>query len=79
MMEFSEYKEQFRKAWKRERAALALTDTTNPLREGQVAWNELYDVRPDICRKIMQGSRGIDPFSDNSRIPAFLRFVEENW
>lgn len=79
-MDFSEYKIQFRRAWNREQSAAALTDTTSPLREGQVAWNELYSARPDLCRKIMDSwNKDIDPFNDDSRIPAFFKFVEENW
>lgn len=48
-------------------------------RMGQFAWNYLYEVRPDICRLIMAGPKAIDPFYDDSRIPAFFKFVEENW
>ncbi len=51
----------------------------NPLRNGQLAWNELFEVRPDICRLIMAGPKELDPFNDDSRIPAFFKFVEENW
>lgn len=79
-MNFSDFKERFERACEREKSVSALTDYPM-MREGQIAWNELYDVRPDLCREIMgaKDTSLIDPFSDNSRIPAFLSFVESNW
>lgn len=54
--------------------------SSESLSKGRVAWNALYELRPDLCRKIMDSwNKDIDPFNDDSRIPAFMEFVEENW
>ena len=77
-MDFADFKSHVRKAHEKEKSVSALTDYPM-MRKGQIAWNELYEVRPDICRLIMAGAREIDPFVDDSRLPAFYEFVEENW
>ena len=46
-------------------------------RQGQVAFNILADIRPDISTKIQGTER--DPFYDDERLLAFYDFVARNW
>lgn len=46
-------------------------------RRGQMFFNVLADARPDLAEQV-RGTT-LDPFHDNSRIPDFLRHVEDNW
>ena len=46
-------------------------------RRGQRAFNVLRDMRPDLAERVR--STGVDPFYEDSRLPAFLAWVEANW
>jgi hypothetical protein len=47
------------------------------LRKGQWMFNLLWTCFPDIADKIR--TTEFDPFFDDSRIPAFLKHLEENY
>lgn len=47
-------------------------------RIGQVAFNSLCEVRPEIADRI-RGNGALDPFYIDANIPAFAEFVRENW
>jgi hypothetical protein len=46
-------------------------------REGQNFMNKLSMVRKDLGDLLMEN--GLDPFYDDSRLPAALAFVKANW
>lgn len=46
-------------------------------RVGQFAFNELLRFRPDLAEQI-RGTE-LDPFHQDSRLPAFLESLEEKW
>jgi len=49
-------------------------------RRGQFAMNALFILRKDIYDKLVKEDRDkIDPFYDDSLMPAFWDFVVENW
>ena len=48
------------------------------LRDGQIAYNELYTARVDIADWVW-GYSGLDPFYYNSNLPAFWECVKERW
>ena len=49
-------------------------------RKGQFAMNALFHLRRDIYDKLMKSyEHEIDPFYDDSHLPAFYDFVVENW
>ena len=52
----------------------AVSRTPAQLRPGQVAFNALFTLRADWAEEI-RGS-GLDPFYNDSRLPAFYRWVE---
>ena len=47
------------------------------LRWGQVMFNTLYEVRPDLAEQVR--GTDIDPFYDDARGLAFMAFVVGNW
>jgi hypothetical protein len=47
----------------------------HPLREGQIAFNRLYVLNPELAEQV-RGTEA-DPFYDDSRLPAFHERVEE--
>ena len=47
-------------------------------RPGQLAYNMLRKVRPDLADQV-RGQQGIDPFHRDDNLPAFFQFVEDNW
>lgn len=55
---------------------------THGERYGQALFNHLAAVRPDLSEKI-RGVSDKDPFycegNKDSRIDAFVKFIEENW
>lgn len=46
-------------------------------RRGQAAFNLLHQERPDLSEEIHTSC--LDPYYDDTRLPQFLRFVEELW
>ena len=46
-------------------------------RVGQTYFNVLYLLRPDLSERV-RGSE-LDPFHVDTRLPAFLAFVVEEW
>lgn len=46
-------------------------------RPGQVAFNVLYEDRPDLAVRIRGGN--IDPFYDDDALVEFYAWVSENW
>lgn len=46
-------------------------------RSGQVYFNVLYQVRPDLSERIR--TTDLDPFYRDQRLPQFLEFVANNW
>lgn len=46
-------------------------------REGQVLYNMLWRVRPDLCNGLQ--SAGLDPFSVESRRLKAMEWIELNW
>ena len=51
--------------------------TRSDLRVGQIYFNKLYDVRPDVANRL-RGSK-IDPFFKNYVIDTVKQFVKDNW
>lgn len=51
---------------------------TNSLRQGQVAYNELEKLRPDIASLVV-GHYARDPFYRADALPTFYEFVESQW
>jgi hypothetical protein len=47
------------------------------IRYGQASFNALAEMRPDLATQIVGSAR--DPFHDNSRLPDFYTWVEQNW
>lgn len=47
------------------------------LRVGQIYFNRLYDVRPDVANRL-RGSK-IDPFFKNYVTDTVKQFVKDNW
>lgn len=56
---------------------LSLTFADNVLRKGQVFYNTLFIIRPDLASKLTE--LGIDPFYDCSKLDRAIIFVKENW
>jgi len=53
-------------------------NTRHPsLRRGQVAYNLLFDFRPDLAREIV--GTNVDPFHDDSKINMFMHRLAELW
>jgi hypothetical protein len=54
-------------------------------RPGQYYWNVLAKQRPDLIRLMLElrtcdfNTPDVDPFYDDSKLPAFLAFVQRNW
>lgn len=46
------------------------------LREGQALWAVVYEKYPDLAVKSQMF--GVDPFNDDSLIPAFCTYIYEN-
>lgn len=46
-------------------------------RDGQTAFNVLWDMRPDLSEQIRATS--LDPFHMDERLEAFHDFVRSNW
>lgn len=46
-------------------------------RAGQAAFNVLYEMRPDLSGQIRAAA--LDPFHDDSKLPAFYAWVKEHW
>lgn len=46
-------------------------------RRGQTYFNMLYQVRPELAEEIRTSC--LDPFYDDTRIPAFLEAVKSMW
>jgi len=61
--------------------AVVIMNKNKHLRYGQVLFNHLADVRPDLSEKIR--GTDIDPFYLSSprdeRFDAFATFIEKNW
>lgn len=47
-------------------------------RLGQYAFNLLHVTQPDLAR-ILTGNPSLDPYYDDSKIHAFMAFVEDHW
>ena len=47
-------------------------------RSGQWAFNLLCYVRADLADRV-NGSLNLDPFHNDEKLPAFWKFVEDNW
>lgn len=47
-------------------------------RSGQWALNLLCYVRADLADRV-NGSLDLDPFYNDQKLPAFWKFVEDNW
>lgn len=47
-------------------------------RRGQWALNMLSHVKPNLAQ-IATGSLNLDPFYNDEKLPAFWKFVEDNW
>lgn len=46
-------------------------------RTGQTYSNVLHEVHPVLAQRVVE--QGIDPFYQDTNIPAFRRFITENW
>ena len=46
-------------------------------RRGQLAFNVLHQERPDLSEEIRTSC--LDPYYDDTRLPAFLKLVGELW
>lgn len=46
-------------------------------RKGQYLFNVLFEERPDLSEKIRAGD--LDPFYDDAKVHACLRWLKENW
>ncbi len=46
-------------------------------RRGQVWFNALHRVRPDLSEKV-RGTQ-FDPFYQDDRVPKFINWLAENW
>ena len=46
-------------------------------RAGQALFNVLHRIRPDLSERVR--ATKLDPFNRDTRNPAFLNFVKENW
>jgi len=55
----------------------ASTKMVKNYRFGQCLFNTLFEVNPALADSTRGGK--LDPFYDDSNIPAFLTFVEANW
>lgn len=47
-------------------------------RTGQTCFNVLHAVRPDLAEQVRNRVL-LDPFYDDSRVPVFLDFVQQQW
>lgn len=47
------------------------------LRQGQLAFNNLWAIRPDLSERIR--ATDLDPFYDDSRLGDFFAYVEAQW
>lgn len=47
-------------------------------RMGQMMWNVLEELRPDLASRI-RGSYKYDPFNNDANINDFLDFIERTW
>lgn len=47
------------------------------LRRGQWAFNLLYELRPDLARRVV--GTPLDPFHNDYRLPTFFGWVGNNW
>lgn len=47
------------------------------IRRGQHAYNMLYDIRPDLARRI--NGTEFDPFYMDSKLPAFELWLYQHW
>lgn len=45
------------------------------LRRGQVMFNVLSEIKPEMARDIMDTDK--DPFYDDSKIPEFIKYINE--
>jgi hypothetical protein len=72
-MTFNEYLELCNQEWGKVRRGASL----ETWRVGQLYFNVLYDVKPDLANE----ARGalLDPFHRDDRLPLFLSFVAINW
>lgn len=52
-------------------------DVPKQFRKGQYFFNKLACVRKDLSDMLME--QGLDPFYNDSRLPAAIEFVKENW
>jgi len=49
------------------------------LRMGQAAFNTLASVDPDLADRITARWRDLDPYFDDSNVPAFLLAISKEW
>lgn len=56
---------------------LASIVSTRTLRRGQLFYNSLRAVRPDLAAKLM--SVNLDPFYDDEKLFAAVDFTESEW
>ena len=47
-------------------------------RRGQWAFNVLHEMRPDLSDHV-RGNVELDPFHQDSKLPAFLEWVANQW
>ncbi len=47
------------------------------IRKGQAHFNLLYNLNPELAQEVTDTE--VDPFYDDTRLPAFYKWVEENW
>lgn len=52
-------------------------DPSNDLRKGQLAFNYLTEIKPDLANEI-RGTYA-DPFYDDEKIDFFVSFITDNW
>ena len=45
------------------------------LRKGQIMFNVLYEVKPELADKIR--SSNIDPFYNDNNIPEFMKYINK--
>lgn len=58
-------------------ANMLINDKYRTWRTGQTYFNALKEIRPDLVEKVI--ALDIDPYYEDRNIPAFKKFLTENW
>ena len=58
---------------------IALQTRPPSIRIGQHMFNTLCDYNLQLCKDVIEQSDTIDPYYNDSNIPAFLNYVIQNW